>query len=60
MKKLRLSLDALTVDSFETYPVPRFEGTVHARAEGTDASNCATCETCQGPHCCACRDSTLV
>lgn len=56
MKKLRLNLDALAVESFEpaagiTLPI----GTVRAR-EGADAS-----DTCEGPNCpnCKCRDSTI-
>jgi hypothetical protein len=61
MKKLRLSLDALAVETFETYAgfVPPM-GTVQARADGTDASNCATCDTCGDANCpkCGCRDST--
>jgi hypothetical protein len=61
MKKLRLSLDALAVETFETYAgfaVPA--GTVRAREEGTDASNCRTCDTCGDDNCpkCGCKDST--
>ncbi len=62
MKKLRLSLDALAVESFEphagiTWPA----GTVQARDAGTEASNCKTCDTCGAPNCpdCGCKDSTL-
>ena len=68
MKKLRLSMDALKVETFETHTVVwPMRGTVQARVavvniafadEGTDASNCATCDTCQGPNCCGCADST--
>ena len=69
MNKLRLSMDDLRVESFPTLElVPRESGTVHARqgaAEAvirgfaeTDASNCRTCDTCQGPNCCGCADST--
>lgn len=61
MKKLTLSLDALAVESFEPLAaVPAYAGTVQARGAGTDASNCATCDTCQGPNCqgCGCKDST--
>jgi hypothetical protein len=68
MKKLRLSMDALQVESFDTLSLPWREfGTVHARqgagtaafaADETDASNCATCDTCQGPNCCGCANST--
>lgn len=61
MRKLRLSLDALAVESFEAcaafaWPV----GTVQAR-DGTDASNCKTCDTCGDDNCpkCGCKDSTL-
>ena len=61
MKKLRLSLDALEVETFATYPALALPaGTVRAREEGTDASNCATCDTCGDPNCpnCGCKDST--
>ncbi|HYW12059.1 MAG TPA: hypothetical protein VE871_08880 [Longimicrobium sp.] len=68
MKKLRLSMDALQVETFETLTVVwREVGTVQARGavanamhadEGTEASNCATCDTCQGPNCCGCANST--
>jgi hypothetical protein len=68
MKKLRLSMDALQVETFETLTLAwREVGTVQARVavanaayadEGTDASNCATCDTCQGPNCCGCANST--
>jgi hypothetical protein len=67
MKKLTLTLDALRVESFQTHTVTWREfGTVRARqaeggprhAAGTEASNCATCDTCQGPNCCGCADST--
>jgi hypothetical protein len=61
MKKLRLSLDALAVETFETYPALTLPvGTVRAREEDTDASNCKTCDTCVGPNCrdCGCLDST--
>jgi hypothetical protein len=69
MKKLTLRMDDLQVESFPTLGLVRREtGTVHARqgaAEaivlgfaGTDASNCATCDTCKGPNCCGCADST--
>jgi hypothetical protein len=67
MKKLRLSIDALQVETFQplALALPEF-GTVRARqaedgpayAAGTDASNCATCETCQGGNCCGCANST--
>ena len=70
MKKLRLSMDALRVETFETLTLPWREfGTVQARQAGgnaafaaadedTDASNCRTCDTCQGPNCCGCANST--
>jgi hypothetical protein len=61
MKKLKLSLDALAVESFEPLAlVAVYAGTVRAREEGTDASNCATCDTCGAPNCpkCGCADST--
>lgn len=67
MKKLRLRMDELRVETFETMAIdlPEF-GTVRARqaedgpayAAGTDASNCATCDTCVGPNCCGCANST--
>jgi hypothetical protein len=51
MKKIRLSLDALRVESFETGGEPREGGTVHAHAtrpnQNTCAFSCATCITCQ-------------
>ncbi len=56
MKKLRLSLDALAVESFEPAAVLTLPaGTVRAR-EDEDAS-----DTCEGPNCpnCKCKDSTL-
>ena len=69
MKKLRLSMDALQVETFETLTLPpSVSGTVQGRQrvvnavygdEGTDASNCATCDTCQGPNCCNCNQSTV-
>jgi ferredoxin len=47
MKKLRLSLDALAVESFRTEDsARRWAGTVEAHRANTDASNCATCDTC--------------
>lgn len=68
MKKLRLSMDALQVETFEPLALAwRERGTVQARAavanpayagEGTEASNCATCDTCVGPNCCGCANST--
>jgi hypothetical protein len=63
MKKLRLSLDALAVESFDANDTFRhWAGTVEARDDDTDASNCPTCDTCQGDNCkkCGCADSTLV
>jgi hypothetical protein len=51
-KKLRLSLDALAVETFGTEETPRrWAGTVKAHDAETDASNCATCETCVGDNC---------
>ncbi len=69
MKKLRLTMDALRVETFETLTLPwRAFGTAQPRPAGgsvfaaadedTDASNCRTCDTCQGPNCCGCADST--
>ena len=51
MKKLRLSIDTLAVDSFETHAAAPAGGTVEAHDAGTDPSNCATCETCVGDNC---------
>lgn len=52
MKKLRLNLDALAVETFGTeVAARRWAGTVEAHAAGTDPSNCATCETCVGDNC---------
>ncbi|HEX5726876.1 MAG TPA: hypothetical protein VFX98_15480 [Longimicrobiaceae bacterium] len=53
MKKLRLRLEALTVESFPTAPATEPLGTVHA-AEGTLRTRCEyTCvePTCQGNTC---------
>jgi hypothetical protein len=69
MTKLKLRMDDLHVESFPTLSlVERETGTVHARqgaAQGvvlgfaeTDASNCASCDTCKGPNCCGCANST--
>ncbi|HEX6042202.1 hypothetical protein [Longimicrobium sp.] len=65
MKKLRLAVDALDVETFETMEIPWLvHGTVRARAavdaaaladEKTDAS-CESCVDCQF---CKCKDSTL-
>ena len=58
MDKIRLRLDALSVDSFEVSSAASSPaGTVQAHA-GTDASNCATCDTCQGPNCPGCKGGT--
>jgi hypothetical protein len=69
MNKLKLSMDDLQVESFPTLErAPRERGTVHARQGAadavilgfaeTDASNCASCDTCKGPNCCGCANST--
>jgi hypothetical protein len=69
MKKLTLCIDNLQVESFPTLElVGRASGTVHARQgaaqavvlgfAGTDASNCASCDTCKGSNCCGCANST--
>jgi hypothetical protein len=69
MKKLRLSMDELRVETFQTMTAAWPEaGTVRARQgeagawfAGTgEPSNCDTCETCKGPNCCGCADSTAV
>lgn len=49
MRKLELDLDGIRVESFQTVVVDGPMGTVHAAQE--DASNKATCDTCQGPNC---------
>ena len=69
MRKLKLGMDALKVETFETLSLPWREfGTVQARqaagnpafAADTDASNCATCDTCVGDNCnCKCNQSTV-
>jgi len=54
MKKLRLNLDALAVETFEPAAgIPLSTGTVRAREDASD--------TCEGPNCpnCKCKDSTL-
>lgn len=67
MTKLKLHMDDLRVESFPVLEmVARASGTVHARQGAavvlgfaeTDASNCRTCDTCVGPNCCGCADST--
>jgi formate hydrogenlyase subunit 6/NADH:ubiquinone oxidoreductase subunit I len=51
MKKLRLSLDTLAVESFGTEDTAlRWGGTVEAHDPKTDPSNCPTCDTCPD-HC---------
>ena len=51
MKKLRLNVDALHVESFRTDPVPAPGGTVnaHATSYGTCQGTCV--DTCGGPTC---------
>jgi hypothetical protein len=69
MNKLKLDMDDLQVESFPTLVLaPRESGTVHARQGAadavilgfadTDASNCASCDTCKGDNCCGCANST--
>lgn len=53
MKKLKLDLDAVRVDTFDTGAGrPRGAGTVHARQEdgirGTENSPCTLWESCPG------------
>lgn len=57
MKKLRLSMDALQVETFETLTVTwREVGTVQARVDGkADESR----EVCAEDQLCKCKDSTL-
>lgn len=60
MKKLRLGMDALQVETFETVAVawPAF-GTVQARAAAfADEKTDASCETCVDCQFCKCKDST--
>jgi hypothetical protein len=49
MRKLQLDLEGIRVESFLTAAAEALAGTVWARSE--DASNKATCDTCQGPNC---------
>lgn len=51
MRKLSLGLESLAVESFETHAAPPGAGTVEAHEAGTEASNCATCDTCVGDNC---------
>ena len=49
MKKLRLELDALEVDSFETSRLGSWEGTVHGeqdKVSGGGATQCGGVQTC--------------
>jgi len=48
MRKLQLDLEEIHVDSFNTTAEDGRFGTVWAHS---DASNQATCDTCQGPNC---------
>jgi len=59
MKKLRLDLDHLQVESFDTQTAPAERGTVDAAQActcpgyGTCANTeCGTCNTCQGQYTC--------
>lgn len=49
MKRLRLEIDGLNVQSFEIGSAFRGRGTVHARH--AEASDKATCDSCAGPQC---------
>lgn len=66
MKKLKLSMDALHVETFETLAIAwREVGTVQGRAAaGTalfaDDKTDASCESCVDCQLCKCKDSTLV
>ena len=51
MRKLRLELEELTVESFDTDGASRSTGTVHAHAPetwGCDSSECDTYWSCEG------------
>ncbi|HSU15617.1 hypothetical protein [Longimicrobium sp.] len=48
MRKLELDIDEIRVESFRTTAAGEYAGTVLAHS---DASNQATCDTCQGPNC---------
>jgi hypothetical protein len=48
MRKLHLDIDGIRVESFPTGEADGYPGTVRAHS---DASNQATCDTCQGPNC---------
>jgi hypothetical protein len=58
MKKLRLSMDALQVETFETLTVTwREAGTVQARAADGQADDAR--DACAEDQLCKCKDSTL-
>lgn len=63
MKKVKLELDELNVESFPTgTPEPAGEGTVQGRAAATRASACAsacaTCANCSSyPYVCFCTEN---
>ncbi|HEV7589410.1 MAG TPA: hypothetical protein VGO40_14945 [Longimicrobium sp.] len=48
MRKLRLDIEGIRVESFGTVSADGAPGTVWAHS---DASNKATCDTCVGPNC---------
>jgi hypothetical protein len=48
MKKLKLELDALEVDSFHTAWLDNWEGTVHGRISGGGVTQCGGIQTCAG------------
>jgi len=48
MKKLKLELDALEVDSFDTSWLDNWEGTVHGRVSGGGVTQCGGIQTCAG------------
>ena len=55
MKKLRLQLEDLRIDSFQTTPVQRVKGTVRGEE---DPCTCPTrCATCTCPDCNTCWES---
>ena len=48
IKKLRLDLDALAVESFEVFSPAEGRGTVKGRATGLRGSACTDCGECGG------------
>jgi len=48
MKKLKLQLEDLRIDSFETTPAEKWKGTVVGRAPTVDFCSVSNCPTCDG------------